>query len=96
MSYGDLVAEDQRRVILDALEQDADYSHNEDILRSILEHFGHTVSRDKLRTELSWLAEQGLVTVSVNGDVYIVRLTARGEDIALGRATIPGVKRPRL
>ncbi len=95
MSYPDLLAEDQRRIILDALETDADYSHSEHILRSILEHFGHAVSHDKLRTELYWLAEQGLVTLSNHSEVLIVKLTPRGEDIALGRAAAPGVKRRR-
>ena len=96
MDYRQYTAADQRLVILQALEQDPGYSHNEAVLRSVLESVGHTVSRDALRTELAWLQEQGLVTITQAGDIQVVRLTARGEDVALGRARVPAVARPRL
>ncbi|MEX0732856.1 MAG: hypothetical protein WED00_05745 [Aquisalimonadaceae bacterium] len=96
MSYANVVASDQRLVILQALEEDADYSHNEHVLRSVLSQFGHSVSRDRLRTELNWLSEQGLVSVAETGGIHIAKLTARGEDVARGRARVPGVARPRL
>lgn len=40
------------------------------------------------------LAELGLITVEkpLDGRVTVARLTARGEDVARGRATVPGVK----
>lgn len=95
MSYSTFIAEDQRRVILATLEGDPGYSHNEHVLRSALGHWGHAVSRDALRTELSWLVEQGLVTLA-GETVWTARLTARGEDVALGRARVPGVARPPL
>lgn len=95
MSYERYIAEDQRRIILATLEGDPAYSHNEQILRASLEHWGHTVSRDALRTELNWLAEQGLVTLA-GETVWTARLTARGEDTALGRTRVPGVARPPL
>lgn len=96
MSYADVVASDQRLVILQALEQDADYSHNEHVLRSVCASVGHNVSRDRLRTELNWLAEQGLISVEETAGTQVARLTARGEDVAQGRARVPGVARPRL
>lgn len=89
-----LVQEDMRLVILMVLAQDADYSHNEYVLRSALRSMGHGISQDKLRSELAWLAEQGLVTTSDTAGVVIARLTARGRDVAEGTATTPGVKRP--
>ncbi|MCJ8285117.1 ArsR family transcriptional regulator [Halomonas sp.] len=96
MSYRQFAAADQRMVVLQALEEDPGYSHNEGVLRSVLGTFGHQVSRDSLRTELAWLAEQGLITLSDAGGVQVARLTARGQDVAQGHARVPGVARPRL
>lgn len=95
MSYADLVAADMRLAVLQVLEQDPDYAHNEHVLSSVLAQLGHAVSRDKLRTEAHWMAEQGLVTVTDVAGVAVIKLTARGEDVALGRARVPGVARPR-
>ncbi len=61
MSFAKLVQEDMRLVVLRVLAEDADYSHNEHLLRSVLSSLGHNISLDRLRTELSWLSEQGLV-----------------------------------
>lgn len=94
MSYQEIVAADIRLSILAALEQDPAYSHNEYVLGSVLGAVGHAIGRDRLRTELAWLAEQGLITLEAGSDIQVAKLTARGEDVALGRARVPGVKRP--
>jgi repressor of nif and glnA expression len=94
MSYRDLVEADMRLVILQVLEEDPDYSHNERILQAALERVGHGISSDRLRTELRWVEEQGLVTIDDVG-LFVVKLTHRGEDVALGRARVDGVARPR-
>ena len=57
--------------------------------------FGHRLSRDKVRTQLSWLQEQGLVTLVDRAGCQIATLTTRGLDVATGNTTVPGVKRPR-
>ena len=95
MSFAELLTADIRLVILRALEEDAGYSHNESILQSVLEAFGHIASRDRVRTELHWLKEQGLVVLKDVMGIQVATLTARGADVALGRAVVPGVKRPR-
>jgi hypothetical protein len=56
--------------------------------------YGHTASLDQVRTDLAWLAEQGLVSSRTTADVTIATLTARGVDVATGRAVQPGVKKP--
>lgn len=94
MSYQDIVRADQRLSLLQALAEDPDYSHNEHVLAALLQSLGHGVSRDQLRTELSWLAEQGLIKLD-QAELYVARLTARGEDVAQGRSRVPGVARPR-
>ena len=95
MSYRGLIDEHVRLAILQVLEQDADYAHNELLLQSALRALGHAVSGDRLRTELAWLAEQDLLTISDVSDVRVARLTQRGADAALGLARAPGVARPR-
>lgn len=96
MSFSDLVAADQRLRILQALEQDAGYSHNEHVLRSVLSSVGHELSRDAMRGHLAWLAEQGLLKIEHAGSTYVARLSARGEDVALGRTRVPGIARRTL
>jgi hypothetical protein len=94
-TFADLVAEDRRLAILRFLASDADFSLNDSILQTALGSIGHGVSRDVVRTDLSWLAEQGLVKVdTVLETVHVAHLTARGGEVAAGRAVVPGVKRP--
>jgi Fe2+ or Zn2+ uptake regulation protein len=96
MSFADLMTEDERLVILRALEQDTGgFSANESILHAILAEFGHRVSRDRVRTQLNWLQEQGLLSVRNVAGCQIATLTSRGSDVATGNITVPGVKRPR-
>ncbi|MEW6427315.1 MAG: ArsR family transcriptional regulator [Thermodesulfobacteriota bacterium] len=94
MNYAAIIAADMRLVLLRALCEDADYSHNEYVLKSILEQLGHRTSSDRLRTELAWLTEQGLIITDDRAGVVVARLTPRGKDVACGACVIPGVKRP--
>lgn len=94
MSYAALLAADMRLRILQLLSADSDYAANEDVLQSALELAGHDIGIDKLRTEVAWLAEQGLVTTEKLSVLSIVKLTRRGVDVAHGRANVPGVARP--
>jgi hypothetical protein len=94
MSFAQFEQEDRRLVLLRMLAEDADYKVNTIILQQGLELYGHSVSRDKLHTEVAWLAEQELVKFDQLNSVKIVTLTQRGLDISQGRASVPGVKRP--
>lgn len=95
MSFmNEILIPDIRLVILKALQQDLGYSHNESILHAIVEKFGHHCSRDLIRTQLSWLAEQCLVTLEDVAGIYVATITQRGADVATGSASVPGVKRP--
>jgi len=67
---------------------------NSSVIASVTHEFGISASRDQIRTELAWLAEQGLVTVEELGAVVVATLTDRGLDVAEGRAVAPGVQRP--
>lgn len=64
------------------------------VLAEMLDNFGHPATRDQVKTELAWLAEQGLMMLQEAGSVRVATLTERGQDVAAGRAVVPGVKRP--
>lgn len=88
------VLEHQRLVTLRLLSEATGYDLNSSILQDALESFGIRPSRDQLHTDLTWLEEQGLITTHRVGSVMVAKLTARGADVAAGRAHVPGVKRP--
>jgi hypothetical protein len=95
LNYQEHIAEHLRITILRLLHDQNDYALNESLLMDLVVPFGFAPSRDNLRAQLAWLAEQGLVTISGLDHCQVATLTARGEDVANGRATVPGVKRPR-
>lgn len=86
--------EDRRLAVLRFLAEDKGYALNTSVLQDALCAIGHCVSRDEVETQAAWLAEQGLVEVAQVGPVTVVKLLARGVDVAEGRAKQPGVKRP--
>jgi len=94
MSFAEVMADDRRLVILRLLAESPGYSANEYLLASALPGFGHNVSHDRLRSDITWLAEQGLVSISSQADLQVAKLTARGDDVQAGLARCPGVKRP--
>lgn len=93
-TYQDLMTEDRRLVLLRLLSEAEGYTINEYVLSAALPGLGHSASADRIRTDLGWLAEQGLVEVESPAGVRLARLTARGADVAVGRARVEGVKRP--
>lgn len=99
MSFTDLKNAQTRLVVLQLLTTAEGYEVNEGILADLLRRYAISISRDVLRTQLAWLAEQGLVSLTevagdLGGGLYMAKLTMRGDDAAHGRAIIPGVKRP--
>ena len=94
MSYAQTVQEHLRLTILRFLEEDPNYTMNDSMITDMAPDYGFSPSRDKVRTELSWLREQGLVSYADDPAIIIAKLTERGADVALGRTTVPGIKRP--
>ena len=92
--FAKLVAEDLRLRVLQLLDKAEGYDLNIRILDAALEEIGHRQSLDKLRAEIAWLEEQGLVATHTVGAIVVATATARGVDVAAGRARVPGVKRP--
>ena len=90
-----LVIEDQRLTVLQLLAEAKGYDLSRHVLSPALEQLGHRPSTAALRTLLSWLEEQGMVTIKMIGeDLEVATLTSRGADVASGRASCPGIKRP--
>lgn len=94
MSFQDVVTEDQRLVILRAMQESHGQS-NDSVLQKILARFGHRVSRDKVKTHLHWLHENELVSIESLMNTDVATLTGRGHDVASGLAKVPGVGTPR-
>lgn len=94
--YHQTLSRHRRLAILRFLEQSPTFTSNVSILTDVLNSnaIGIDTSRDQTTTELAWLAEQGLVTLGGQPEFRVATATARGADIALGRATHPDVQRP--
>lgn len=93
-TFAERLDEDRRLVILRVLAGQNAYSANSSVLAHALNHFGHSVSRDWVKTHLHWLAEQGAVAVDDIGPVLVARLTERGLDVSRGHAVVPGISQP--
>lgn len=92
--FAEYLREDMRLVILRLLGEMPAYKANSSVLVAGLDRLGHSPTRDQVKTELNWLAEQGLVKCEDLGPVVVATLTERGSDVARGRASVPGVKKP--
>ncbi|MGH7027363.1 VpaChn25_0724 family phage protein [Brevundimonas sp.] len=94
MSYKDHFAEHLRIALLRALLDCPECKANDSILRDLVATVGLSATRDQVRGVIAWLSEQGLTRHTDLGGLYVATLTERGEDVAMGRATAPGVRRP--
>jgi hypothetical protein len=74
--------------------QALNYTSNDSIIKDSCDAFANPMSSDQIRTQLGWLAEQGLVTLERKTSYMIATLTSRGQDVANGRSFVDGVKRP--
>jgi repressor of nif and glnA expression len=89
MSFAEKHTAMLRLMLLEILEKAPGYTAHERLLPEQMEDQGMVMSIDQVRTELTWLSEQGLVEYS--GTAVI--LTDRGMDVAKGRLSTPGVQR---
>lgn len=94
MTLAARIAENRRLCMLKTLEELPDYRANESLLHQMVEEFAFSATRDQIRGDLAWLGEQCLVDLSDIAGVMIAKITGRGLDVATGRASVPGVKRP--
>lgn len=93
-SYADHHAAHLRITLLRLLAEQPSYKANSSLLTDAADAVGFATTRDKVKTELAWMAEQGLVRMQELDRLVVATLTERGLDVAKGRATAPGVKTP--
>ena len=86
--------EHRRLVILRLLAETPGYASNTSLLTDAVESLGVPSSRAQLQTAVAWLEEQGLVSTRDLGGICIAQLRDPGLDVARGKASVPGVKRP--
>lgn len=94
MSYTKLLQEDRRLTLLRLLVASPGHEANHYVLQAGLDQMGHNISRDLVKSELSWLEEQGLIVLEALNELLVATLTGRGEDVSSGRSVVPGVKKP--
>ena len=96
MGLAELESAARRRLILDALVEDANYSISHMVLIGLLAEYHYAAS--DTRRDLVWLEKQGLITTDAVGPERSMpqsTITPMGEDVALGRKAIDGVHRRR-
>jgi len=93
MSLASIQNKHYRLSILRALDA-LNYTSNDSIIKDSCARFGNQMSTDQVKTQLGWLAEQGLVTLERQSNYVIATLTSRGQDVAQGISFVDGVQRP--
>lgn len=88
--------EHRRLAVLIFLERLSNYTSNASIITDMLNSstVAVTSSRAQVSTELAWLEENGLVSLTGSGEFSTATVTTRGMDVARGRAAHPEIKRP--
>lgn len=97
MSRGDfsrLLREHWRLTILRAMAEVPAQGSNESALTQFVNLFHPGTTRDQIRSEMTWLAEQGLLKVELVGELMVATITKRGVDVGKGHSRVPGVARP--
>ena len=95
MGFQETLAQDRRLVLLRVLANSAGYASNEYALATMCAALGHAVGHERLRQDLAWLQDAGLLRVGDTAGVQIATLNARGAEVAAGTVQTPGVARPR-
>lgn len=95
MSMKALADADQRLIILRSL-IDLSGTANESVLHECVQSYGHvTATRNVIQAHLRFLDEQRLVKLRDMLGCLVATITGAGEDVAAGRVTVKGVKKPR-
>lgn len=92
MTLQQLQTEDHRRSALWFLLYDSDYELSDTMLQQCFEMQRKSISSDQLKTQIAWLCEQGLTTVSNISGISSVALTDRGLEVAKGMVRAVGVR----
>lgn len=92
-AYDEFNRKHRRLSILRILEGAPGFSSNESILTQMVNRFGIVSTRDQVRGELAWLAEQGFIKTEDLAELCVATATQRGIDIATGLSRHPDIAR---
>ncbi len=67
---------------------------NDSIIFDQVKRSGIIGDRDMLRDDLRWLHQRGLLDLEELGSLLICAITAKGEQVSVGKLRVEGVKRP--
>ncbi len=94
LTYREYRAELRRHTILRFLADFPNNRGNDDILQMALIEDGHEAAHEEIIDDLILLQNEALVRLTQSGDYLVAELTRRGGDVAAGRLTVPGIRRP--
>lgn len=94
IDYSRHVQEDVRLIVLRELAAQADGRLNDTMLTHVIEAFGHTKSREWLRTQLDKLQELDAIRIHQVGTITVAQITRAGLEHVQRRSFIAGVARP--
>lgn len=85
----------RRGVILRLILDTGNFGLSSDSLQDAFDLLGRPAALDQIRKDMLWLEQAMLVTTeSLEATVIVAKLTSKGEDVAKGRISYPGVQRP--
>jgi len=93
--FAQVVTEDARLVILKSLLLSPSGQMNETLIDEALRRFGHNRTREWVRQQLRFLADQGAIVLDEPCSVLVATITRAGLDHLERKAFIEGVKIPR-
>lgn len=92
--YAEVWTEHLRIAVLRSLLDLPNRTGHESLVVDMVNAVSIMADRDQVRGVITWLHEQGLVYAEVRRGSLCAQLTERGERVAEGKSTYPGVKRP--
>lgn len=94
-NFYDYTVASARLTILRALLELPGHRANDSVLATHLDTFGFPFTRDKVRAQLEWLEDIGLIRLArPTATSMVAALRERGGDVATGKARVDGVAQP--
>lgn len=94
--YRVYVAEDCRRLILEALAREPSATLNETLISCELEAHWHRKPQSYVRDQIDWLSKRGAIAAREVSGIVIAQLLNKGLEHVERRELIPGVGKPKL
>lgn len=90
----ELKSEHRALAVLRMLQREPSYMSNGEVVSSYFELVGLACSREQTMACLAVLEQAGLIEASTVEKLTVIRLTAKGDEVAKGLVVVEGVLRP--